>query len=95
MSQKIKQRALRLYLGVHLKTPLLALEGYTGWIHPNVRRHTEMLRFWNRVLNMDESRLTRNMFEYYCKRGKKNWCNDMKQLFNIIGKMSIYEKKTS
>ncbi len=54
-----------------------------------------MLRFWNRVLNMNESRLTRNMFEYDYKRSKKNWCNDMKQLFNILSKMSIFEKKTS
>ncbi len=54
-----------------------------------------MLRFWNRVLNMDESRLTRKMFEYDYKRCKKNWCNDMKQCFNIIGQMSIFEEKTS
>ncbi len=50
MCQKIQQRAFRFYLGVYPKTPLLALEGDTGWIHPNVRRHTKMLRFWNRVL---------------------------------------------
>ncbi len=54
-----------------------------------------MLRFWNRVLNMDESRLSRKTFEYDYKRCKKNWCYDMKQLFNIIGKMSIFEEKTS
>ncbi len=64
MCQNIQQRALRFYLGVHPKTPLLALEGDMGWIHPNVRRHTEMLIFWNRVLNMDESRLTIKMFAY-------------------------------
>ncbi len=94
MCQRIQQHALRFYLGFHPKTPLLALEGDTGWIHPNVRRHTEMLMFWNRVLNMDESRLTRKMFEYDYKMCKKNWCNDMKKLFNILGKMSIVEGKT-
>ncbi len=95
MCQKIQQCAIRFYLGVHPKTPLLALEGDVGSKYPNVRSHTEMLRFWNRVLNMDESRLTRQMFEYDYKRCKINWCNDMKQLFNIIGKMSIFEEKTS
>ncbi len=54
-----------------------------------------MLRFWNRVLNMNESRLTRNMFENDYKMCKKNWCNDMKQLFNILSKMSIFEEKPS
>ena len=58
MCEQIQQH--RFYLGVHQKTPLLALEGDTRWVHPNVRRHIEMLRFWNRVLKMDESRLTRN-----------------------------------
>ncbi len=57
------------------------------WIHPNVRRHTEMLRFWNRVLKMDESRLATKMFEYdYKGVGKTGVMNDMKQLYNIIGK---------
>ena len=72
MCEEIQQHALRFYLGVHPKTPLLALEGDTGWVHPNVRRHIEMLRFWNRVLKMDESRLTRKMFEYAYRMCKKN-----------------------
>ncbi len=25
---------------------------------------------------------------------RKSWCNDMKQLFKISGKMSIFEEKT-
>ncbi len=54
-----------------------------------------MLSFWNRVLKMDESRPTTKMFEYDYKRCKKYWCNDMKQLFNILGKMSIFDEKTS
>ncbi len=54
-----------------------------------------MLRVWNRVFKIDKSRRTRNMFEYDYKIFKKNWYNDMKQCFNILGKMSIFEKKTS
>ncbi len=68
---------------------------YINKIDPNVRKHTEMLRFWNRILNLDESRLTLKMFEYDYKRCKKNWCNDMKQHFNILGEMSRFEAKTS
>ncbi len=93
MCQKIQQCALRFYLRVHPKTPLLALEGGMGWIHPNVRIHTEMLRFWNRVLNMDESRLTRKMFEYDYKRCKKNCCNDTKQLLIYLVKCLYLRRK--
>ncbi len=65
--EKIQQRTLRYNMGVHPKTPLLALEGDTEWLHPSVRRHVEMLRFWNRVLKMDENRITRRIFDYNYK----------------------------
>ncbi len=43
---KVQRRALRYFLGIHSKTPILALEGDTGWLNTKVRRHTEMVRFW-------------------------------------------------
>ncbi len=51
-------------MGVHPKTPLLVLEGDTGWLHPSVKKQVEMLRFWNRVLKMDENRITHIIFDY-------------------------------
>ncbi len=79
-------------MGVHPKTPLLALEGDTGWLHPSVRRHVEMLRFWNRVLNMDENRITCRIFDYDYKLCKGNRCYDMKQLFSNVNNNKIYEE---
>ncbi len=51
------------FLGVHLKTPILASEGDTGWLNTEVKRHTEMFRFWNRIIKMDATRLTKKVFE--------------------------------
>ncbi len=40
---KIHFRAIRYYLGVHPKTPLLALEGDMGWNSCKIRQHINMI----------------------------------------------------
>ncbi len=54
---------------------LLALEGDIGWLHPIVKRHVEILRFWNRVLQMDHNRIT-HILDYDYKLCKGNSCYD-------------------
>ncbi len=87
---KVPQRALRYLLGVHSKTPILALEGDTGWLNTEVRRHTEMFRFWNCIIKMDVSRRTRKVFETDYRICKNNWCSEIKQLFEKVNKIDIY-----
>ncbi len=74
----MQQRALRYFLGVHSKTPILALEGDTGWLNTEVRRHTEMFRFWNCIIMMDATRLTRKVFETDYRICKNNWHSEIK-----------------
>ncbi len=50
---KVQQSVLRYVLGIHSKTPILALDGDTGWLNTEVRRHTEIFRFWNHIITMD------------------------------------------
>ena len=92
---RIQQRALRYYLGVHQKAPLLALEGDTGWVNSTIRRHTEMVRFWNRVLGMDSNRLTRKIFEYDYARAHNhnNWSYELKQIFTKYGHANTFVRK--
>ncbi len=52
----MQQRAFGYLLGIHSNTPILALEGDTGWLNTEVRRHTEMFRFWNCIIKMDATR---------------------------------------
>ncbi len=90
---KIQQRALRYYLGVHSKSPLSAIEGETGWLNTESRRHVEMFRLWNRILSMNEDRLTRKMFEYDYAKCKDNWCYEIKQICIKVGKMNMFTEK--
>ena len=60
--EKVQHRAIRYYLGVHPKAPLLAITGAMGWVDPQVRRHVNIIRLWNRLLKMEDSRLTKKIF---------------------------------
>ncbi len=42
-----------------MQCSIVALEGDMRWITSDVRRQTEMLWLWNRLIHMDESRLTK------------------------------------
>ncbi len=52
-----------------------------------------MLRFWNRVLKMDDNRITCRIFDYDCKLCKGNWRYDIKQLFSNVNNNTIYDEK--
>ncbi len=72
------------FLGVHSKTPLVALEGDTGWSNTQIRRRTEMLRFWNCVIKMDATRLTRKLFEIEYIICKHTRCLEIKEYFEKV-----------
>ena len=86
----IHNRAIRAYLGVHSKSSNLASRGDVGWTDPDVRRKLEMIRMWDRLVNMDDSRLTKRVFlwDYNQPHG---WCSDMKKIFSSIGLNNLYE----
>ncbi len=80
---KVQFRAIRYYLGIHPKTPLLALEGDMGWNSCKIRQCINMIRLWNRLINMDENKLTKRVLKWdyiICK----NWCFEVKEIFFLF-----------
>ncbi len=73
--------------------PILALDEKTGWLNTEVRKHTEMIRFWNRIIKMDTTRLSRKVFETDYRIYKNNWCSEIKQLFEKVNSIDIYHNK--
>ncbi len=57
-----QNRAIHFYLGLHKFEPNLAINGDAGWISSSVRRKSEMLHYWNRLIHMDYERLTKTVF---------------------------------
>ena len=60
---KITERAMRYYLGVNNLTPLPALYSEMGWLKCKYRHYIHVIRFWNRLVNMDNHRLIKHIFQ--------------------------------
>ena len=60
----VQNRALRYFMGVHKFCPLPALEGDMGWRSSSVRRYTEIISLWNRILGMEDTRLPKIALRY-------------------------------
>jgi hypothetical protein len=84
----IQNRALRFFLGVHKFAPTIAVTGDCGWISCTTRRHIEILRLWNRLININHSRLTYKIFMWDKSLCSKNWS---KSVFEIMTMCNIVE----
>ena len=67
----IMLRACRYYLGVHRYAPIPGVMGDMGWIPNSVRRQVISCRLWNRLITMDDSRLTKKLFMLDLEAGGK------------------------
>ena len=85
--ERVAQRAMRYYLGVHSKAPIVALVGDMGWRSSQYHRHLNMIHYWNRMIEMDNNRLTKQVFLYDKQMCKENWCDEIKMLCNATGHM--------
>ena len=75
-SEQILNRAIRYYLGVHKSVPILGIQGDMGWVLPKYRYYISMFRYWNTLTKMENSRLTRKIFEYNMQYiSDNNWCD--------------------
>ncbi len=90
----VQNRAMRYFLGVHRFTPGLALTGDTGWLPSTYRRWAGMLRLWNRLIKMDESRVTKMTFHQDYARCNNNWSYEIKQIMQKLGLTQHFEHKT-
>ena len=54
-------RAMRYFLGVHKFAMTAALYGDMAWLSLKFSRYISMLRFWNRLIKMENTRLTKRV----------------------------------
>ena len=90
----IQNRAVRYFLGVHRFTPLLAISGDMGWTLSLHRRWVNMLRLWNRLVSMDNNRLTKKIFLYDLNLNRNNsWCSEIRTIFDKIGLLDNFQNR--
>ena len=49
-----------------------------------------MIRFWNRMILFDDTRLTKKVFNHDYNLCQNNWCEDLKQIMFTIGQSNCY-----
>ena len=76
----IHHRALRSFLGVHKFTSNVVINGDMGWVLPSVRRKLDMLRLCKRIWNMDDNRLTKQIFNVDWFMNLRNWSWEVKDI---------------
>ena len=90
----VQNRAIRFYLGLHKYTPLPALHGEMGWKPPMYRHMTNILRFWNKLVNMDDSRLTKQIFNWDYQSRHGTWTTEVKQIFTTLSVPDYFVTRT-
>ena len=89
----VQNRAIRYFLGVHRFTPTLALNGEIGWVPCKTRRWVNILRLWNRLVKMNNSRITKKVFLFDYSYNTKSWCSDVKSILTSVNMENIYKDK--
>ena len=74
---------------MHTNVPILGIQGDMGWVLPEFRYHLFMIRYWNRLLKMENHRLPKKIMEYNLQNiSNDNWCSN---LCNIFTKLNLSE----
>ena len=76
----VHNRAMRAFLGVHRFTSVPAISGDMKWLKPKYRRHVNIIRFWLRLTSLDDTRLTKKVFQWDKSCTKGNWYTDVKSI---------------
>ncbi len=93
--ERIHQRASRYYMGVHPKTSILALISDMGSPTSQIKRHGNMIRYWNRLINMNDNRLAKQIFIYDISKCNSNWSSEVKSLLNVTNYKSVFDNYTT
>ena len=91
--EQVSYKAARYFLGVHRFAPIEALLGDMGWLTARNRHKLLILKFWNRLCNLPESRVTRRVFDwdrqYANVRG--TWCYAARQLLIELKRPDLFD----
>ena len=88
---KIHTRAMRCFLGVNKYAPIAGIEGDMGWITPDVRHKLAILRYWNKIVDMTDTRIPKIIFNYL-RGNNEGWA---KQTYDIFAQINCKDLFTN
>ena len=74
--------------------PILAIQGDMGWVSPKYRRCLKLFMLWNHFVILDNTTVTKQVFEWDMDRKRDNWSADMEHLFDLVDMTDIFERKS-
>ena len=91
----IQNKAIRIYLGVHRFAPIAAISGDMGWTNSNVRRKVCIVRFWNRIVSLDNDRLPNLILEWDMKCRGNTWSSNVKEILSSIDQNNAFQTRST
>lgn len=88
----IQNRAVRIFLGVHRFAPNYAINGDMGWYSTQNKRHQCMLRLWNRLVNLEDNRLCKQILLVDLSL-PNNWSSDIYRLLTDLDMLDCFVHK--
>lgn len=78
------------FLGLHRYAPAITLNSEVGWLAPTQRQWICMLKRSNRVIQMDDDRLTKKVF-LWSYRNNSTWCSQVKEILYKLDLCSYFD----
>ena len=90
----VQRKAIRFYLGVHRYTSNHVIEGDMGWVSVSTRHSLEMLRLWNKLVKLPDSRQLRIIFRWDYNICNNNWSSEVKAIFEECNLQDCFDHVT-
>ena len=81
----VQNKILRYFLGVHRFAPKLVINGDVSWLPAKERWRYNMLRYWNRLMDVDDCPICIKIFLWDYSICVNNWCAEIKGTMNKLG----------
>ena len=94
---QVQYKAIRYFLGFHRFTPVAGLIGDIGWVNTRDRRRICIIKYWNKLVKMKSSRLTKKLFNWdfqiSSSRSSNNWNLNVSEILVSVNMLSSYYQK--
>ena len=75
---------------MHKFAPIPGIQGDMGWKLCKQRRYENIIKFWNRSININVSRLTHKIFMWDKQCNGDNWSHDVELIFEYCNLDDVY-----
>ncbi len=85
----IQNKAIRIFLGIHKFVSIDAINGDMGWTTSCERCKINMVRFWNRLMSLNNTRLPKVILIWDSKCRGNTWSLNIQSIFNEIDQENV------